>query len=76
MENTTNCIDYFVTVFKKLKSGDLYALVLRVSVDKPIQWVRAHVDEIVRNGITVDRIANNPNLPIVALNIEYAPVHS
>lgn len=65
--------DYLVTVFKPLKSGALYALVLRVQVAQPIEWVRAHVDEIATRGVRQDRIAKDPNVPIVALNVELAP---
>lgn len=64
--------DYLVTVFKRLKAGDLYALVLRTTSRQPIEWVRAHVDEIVALGIQKDPIAKLPQLPIVALNVEYA----
>lgn len=64
--------DYFVTVFKALKSGALYALVLRVTVAQPIQWVRAHADEIAAIGVQQDTVARNPNLPIVALNAALA----
>jgi hypothetical protein len=59
--------DYLVTVFKKLKCGGLYALVLRVSVAQPIEWVRWHVDEIVAIGSKQDR-----HLETVALNIAAA----
>lgn len=62
--------DYLVTVFKALKSGDLYALVLRVTVAQSIEWVRAHVDEIANIGVQNDSVARLPQLPIVALNVE------
>ena len=64
--------DYLVTVFKALKSGDLYALVLRVTVAQTVEWVRAHVDEIVAVGIENDSVARNSALPIVALNVALA----
>jgi hypothetical protein len=64
--------DYLVTVYKALKSGDLYALVLRVNVAQSIDWVRANVDEIVAVGIKDDAVAKNPALPVVALNVALA----
>lgn len=64
--------DYLVTVFKALKSGDIFALVLRVSVAQSIEWVRTNVDEIVAAGIQNDSVAKNPALPIVALNVALA----
>jgi hypothetical protein len=65
--------NYLVTVYKALKSGDLFALVLNVQVSAPIEWVRRHVDEIVTVGIQQDSIAKLPQLPIVALSVELAP---
>lgn len=64
--------DYLVTVFKALKSGDLYALVLRITVAQTIEWVRANVDEIVALGSQKDSVARNSALPIVALNVALA----
>ena len=64
--------DYLVTVFKALKSGDLYALILRVTVAQSIEWVRAHVDDIVAAGSQHDGVARNSLLPIVALNVASA----
>lgn len=64
--------DYLVTVFKALKSGDLYALVLRITVAQTIEWVRAHVDEIAAVGVRNDGVARNTTLPIVALNVALA----
>lgn len=64
--------DYLVSVFKALKSGGLYVLVLRVTVSQTIEWVRSHVDEIVAVGVQHDSVARNTALPIVALNVEPA----
>lgn len=64
--------DYLVTVFRALKSGHLYALVLRVTVAQTIEWVRTHVDEIVALGSQHDNVARNTELQIVALNVESA----
>lgn len=66
--------DYRVTAFQALKSGHLFALVLRVTVAKPIEWVRQHADEIAAQGIATDPQARKLNAPVVALNVEPAEV--
>lgn len=60
---------YLVSSFQALKSGHLFMLELRVAVAQPIEWVRAHAEEIARRGIQQDRVANKLASPIVALNV-------
>lgn len=66
--------EYLVTSFQAMKSGALFALVLRVTVAKPIEWVRQNADQIAAKGVADDPQARRLNAPIVALNVEAAQV--
>jgi hypothetical protein len=64
--------EYRVTVFQPIgKAGDLFGLVLRVSTEAPIEWVKQHADEIAARGIQQDRVASRLGQP-VALAVEAA----
>ena len=64
--------EYRVTVFQQIgTAGDLFALVLRVSVAAPIEWVKQRADEIAARGIQQDRVASRLGQP-VALAVEVA----
>jgi hypothetical protein len=64
--------EYRVTVFQPIgQAGDLFALVLRVSVAAPIEWVKQRADEIAARGIQQDRVASRLG-PYVALSVEPA----
>lgn len=64
--------EYRITVFQRIgQAGDLFALVLRVSVAQSIEWVRQHADEIAACGIQQDRVASRLGAP-VALAVEVA----
>lgn len=63
--------NFAVTVFQSLKNGDLYAIVLRVSVDQSIDWVRQNVQAIAYQGIAQDSLGRRLGEP-VALWVEAA----
>lgn len=58
--------EYLLTVFSPIKAGPatLLATVLRVGVEQPLEWVKAHADEIAAKAVS---------RPVVALWIEVAP---
>lgn len=64
--------NYLLTVFQPIgKRGDLFGLQLRVTVDKSIEWVRQHADEIAARGVQQDTVARGLGRP-VALWVEVA----
>lgn len=44
---------YRLTVFSPIKAGPaaMLATVLRVEVEEPVEWVRAHADEIAARAV-------------------------
>lgn len=56
-----------LTVISPIKAGpaSLLATILRIEVDRTLEWVRKHADEIAAKAV--------PDRPIVALWLEVAP---
>lgn len=53
---------YFLSVILPIKGcSELFMLVLRVTVDQPIEWVKQHADEIAARGVADDKTARNVN---------------
>lgn len=66
---------YEMTNMVPLPGGALLAVIASVDVDQPIEWVRAHADEIGRACLEQDKVAagmlaRNPGLAPVAQWIE------